>query len=111
MSDVQFSRRGSLGHILLNRPHAINALTHEMVNEIAATLVEWAADDAVETVAISGAGDRGLCAGGDVIQIYESARIGGASVARFWADEYALNLAISRYPKPYVAIMDGIVLG
>ncbi|MDP3209077.1 MAG: enoyl-CoA hydratase/isomerase family protein, partial [Rhodoglobus sp.] len=95
----------------LNRPQALNALTHEMVTEIAAQLDEWAIDDAVATVAISGAGERGLCAGGDVTQIYRSARMGGADVARFWADEYALNLAISRYPKPYVAIMNGIVLG
>lgn len=109
--DVLFSRRGSLGHIVLNRPKALNALTHEMITAIAAQLIEWAEDDAVATVAISGAGDRGLCAGGDVTQIYQSARAGGEQVARFWADEYALDLAISRYPKPYVALMDGYVLG
>ncbi len=110
-SDVQFSRRGSLGHIVLNRPRALNALTHDMVRAIAAQLAAWSVDDAVSTVAISGAGDRGLCAGGDVIQIYDSARKDGSDVAVFWADEYALNLAISRYPKPYVALMNGIVLG
>ncbi len=109
--DVGFSRRGALGSILLDRPQAINALTHEMVRAIAAQLAEWAIDDAVSTVAISGAGERGLCAGGDVVQIYESARVGGAEVAQFWDDEYALNLAISRYPKPYVSLMNGIVLG
>ena len=63
MSDVVITQRGCLGHVLLNRPQAINALTHEMVVEIAAALDAWATDDSVETVAISGAGERGLCAG------------------------------------------------
>ncbi len=109
--DVLFSHRGSLGHIVLNRPEALNAITHEMVTAIAAQLAEWAQDDAVATVAISGAGERGLCTGGDVTKIYESARWDGTAAQRFWTDEYALNLAIARYPKPYVALMDGLVLG
>ena len=115
MSDVVITQRGRLGHVLLNRPQAINALTHEMVVEIAAALAVWATDDSVETVAISGAGERGLCAGGDVTAMYRSAVAEGADAgveaAAFWADEYALNSTIAHYPKPYVALMTGVVLG
>ena len=115
MSDVVITQRGCLGHVLLNRPQAINALTHEMVVEIAAALDAWATDDSVETVAISGAGERGLCAGGDVTAMYRSAVAEGADAgveaAAFWADEYALNSTIAHYPKPYVALMTGVVLG
>ncbi len=65
----------------------------------------------VELVVLDGAGDRGLCAGGDVRGLYDS-RTEGSSLARtFWSDEYRLNALIGRYPKPYVAIQDGIVMG
>jgi len=115
VSDVVITQRGCLGHVLLNRPQAINALTHEMVVEIAAALDAWATDDSVETVAISGAGERGLCAGGDVTAMYRSAVAesadAGVEAAAFWADEYALNSTIAHYPKPYVALMTGVVLG
>lgn len=111
MSDVLLERRGSLGHILLNRPEAINAITHDMVVAMAGALAEWAVDNSVATVAISGAGERGLCAGGDVTAMYRSARLDGVDAASFWADEYRLNATIARYPKPYVAVMDGVVLG
>jgi len=111
VSDVLIARRGHLGHVLLNRPQALNALTHDMVVSIAAALADWAVDDDVAHVAISGAGDRGLCAGGDVAAMYRSAAGDGSAAAAFWADEYQLNAAIARYPKPYVAIMDGLVLG
>lgn len=104
-------RRGQLGHVLLNRPQALNAITHEMVQTVAAALADWQDDDDIATVAISGAGDRGLCAGGDVAAMYRSARGDGSHAAAFWAAEYRLNALIARYPKPYVALMDGIVLG
>ncbi|CAN5526336.1 enoyl-CoA hydratase/isomerase family protein [soil metagenome] len=114
--EVLVERRGRLGHLVLNRPKAINALTHAMVNTIAAALDEWEHDDSVSTVLITGAGERGLCAGGDIVAIYTDALhtdagTGGGASARFWADEYALNARIARYPKPYVAFMDGVVLG
>jgi enoyl-CoA hydratase len=111
MADVVISRAGRLGHLMLNRPAAINALTHDMVLEVTAALAEWSTDDSVATVLVSGAGDRGLCAGGDIVGIYSSARGSGAEAERFWADEYAMNAAIANYPKPYVALMDGVVLG
>jgi enoyl-CoA hydratase len=114
--EVLVERRGRLGHILLNRPKAINALTHAMVLAIAAILDEWEYDDSVSTVLITGAGERGLCAGGDIVAIYTDAihtdaKEGGHQSAKFWADEYALNAHIARYSKPYVAFMDGVVLG
>ena len=100
-----------VGFITLNRPKAINSLTHPMVTAMDATLREWADDDAVQAVVLTGAGERGLCAGGDVVALYHSAKAGGAEARKFFFDEYRLNARIGRYPKPYVAVMDGIVMG
>jgi enoyl-CoA hydratase len=108
---VVVQKRGGLGHITLNRPRAINALNHEMVVTIQAVLDEWLLDDEVQTVLLTGSGDRGLCAGGDIVSIYRDAREGGSQSVQFWRDEYQLNSTIANYPKAYVAIMDGIVLG
>ncbi|MCW2756185.1 MAG: 3-hydroxyisobutyryl-CoA hydrolase [Marmoricola sp.] len=106
---------GRAGYIVLNRPRAINALTLAMVRMITATLEEWRHDDRVQTVVLTGAGDRGLCAGGDIVAIYRDATSDQpaeqTASATFWREEYALNAVIESYPKPYVAIMDGIVLG
>lgn len=109
--EVLVERVGALGRITLNRPKAINALNHAMVRSMAAALLEWADDDAVDAVLLTGAGERGLCAGGDIVSIYHDARGGGSGSKDFWRDEYVLNAAIARYRKPYVAIMDGIVMG
>ncbi len=100
-----------VGRLTLNRPKAINSLTQTMVDIMAAVLAAWAADDSVRAVILDGAGERGLCAGGDVVALYHSARAGGAEARKFWFDEYRLNSAIGRYPKPYVSLMDGIVMG
>ena len=100
-----------VGFLTLNRPKAINSLTQTMVTAADAALAAWADDDAVRAVVVSGAGERGLCAGGDVVAIYHSAKAGGADARRFWFDEYRLNSRIGHYPKPYVALMDGIVMG
>jgi enoyl-CoA hydratase len=108
---VLISRHGTLGLLTLNRPRAINALTHEMVNTLQVALEEWARDPGVQTVALVGSGERGLCAGGDIVSIYRDATSGGRDSIDFWRDEYALNATIASYPKPYVAVMDGIVLG
>ncbi|MDQ1012138.1 enoyl-CoA hydratase [Streptomyces sp. V4I23] len=102
---------GRAAYITLNRPKALNALSHAMVRRIDGALTAWERDPAVGTVVITGAGERGLCAGGDIRSIYEDARSGGSSSAAFWHDEYRLNARIARYPKPYVAFMDGIVMG
>jgi enoyl-CoA hydratase len=108
---VLFHRRGHLGHIELNRPKAINALTLQMVHLIAAQLTAWADDDSVRQVLLTGAGERGLCAGGDIVAMYRDALAGGSDTAEFLHHEYNLNYQIHTYGKPFVAIMDGIVLG
>ena len=112
MTDVLFHTTGRVAHITLNRPKALNALTHDMVLRIDEALTGWVDDPAVETVVLTGAGERGLCAGGDIRAIHDDARDGdGSASAAFWRDEYRLNARIARYPKPYVAVMDGIVMG
>jgi enoyl-CoA hydratase len=102
---------GRAGHLTLNRPDALNALTLDMVRLIDAALDDLQDDPVVTTVIIDGAGDRALCAGGDIVSIYEAARAGDRAPRTFWAEEYRLNARIARFPKPIVAIMDGIVMG
>lgn len=109
--DVLVSVENGVGLVTLNRPKAINSLNHVMVTGIAKALGDWQNDGSVHTVLLSGAGERGLCAGGDVVAIYHSARADGAEARAFWHDEYVLNAHIGRYPKRYVAVMDGIVMG
>jgi enoyl-CoA hydratase len=108
-------REGRAGRITLNRPEALNALTMGMVRDIAQALDSWRNDPAITVVILDGAGDRALCAGGDVISLYDASPKGHAPDPAvgptFWREEYHLNAAIKRYPKPYVAIMDGIVMG
>ncbi|MFI7385521.1 enoyl-CoA hydratase/isomerase family protein [Streptomyces sp. NPDC049813] len=109
---VLVRRDGRAAHLVLNRPRALNALDHAMVRRIDAALDAWAGDDTVETVVLTGAGERGLCAGGDIRAVHDDARDSdGAASADFWRDEYHLNARIAHYPKPYVAVMDGIVMG
>src|ERR1700739_1736112 len=105
VSDEVLARvENRVGLIVLNRPKAINSLTDSMVQTIQATLSEWERDDDVSTVLISGAGERGLCAGGDVVAIYHSARADGVAARRFWRDEYLLNARIGRFPKAYMSL-------
>ncbi len=107
---VIFDAHGTLRRIVLNRPHAINALTTEMVEAIDEALAAWAVDDAVSAVAIEGAGERGLCAGGDVVKVRELA-LAGADHRRFFVSEYAMNAKIAAFPKPLAVFQDGLVLG
>lgn len=110
--EVVFDRRGRLALVTLNRPRSINALTHAMVTETLGALERWESDPGVGVVAIVGAGERGLCAGGDIVGLYRDALRGdGSAAADFWFDEYHLNARIARYAKPVVAVQDGIVLG
>ncbi|PPK66618.1 enoyl-CoA hydratase/isomerase family protein [Actinokineospora auranticolor] len=111
MSDVLIRVVNGVGRITLNRPRAINALTHPMVVAIRAALDEWEHDDRVRLVLVDGAGERGLCAGGDIRAIHADAVAGGGESTAFWADEYRMNARIGGFPKPYVALMDGIVMG
>ncbi|MGE0628954.1 MAG: enoyl-CoA hydratase/isomerase family protein [Hyphomicrobiaceae bacterium] len=111
-SEVLIRREGRAGRITLNRPRAINALRYEMVAPIYDALAAWQSDPNVALVILDGAGDRGLCAGGDVVSLYHSRVTEGSGLARrFWSDEYRLNALIGRYPKPFVAVQDGIVMG
>lgn len=115
-AEILAERRGRIGLLTLNRPRAINALTHSMVRQIDDALDEWASDPGVEAVVLTGAGERGLCAGGDIVSIHrDGQRIqngeDGAGTLEFWREEYILNARIGAYPKPFVAVMDGIVLG
>ncbi|MFC4070062.1 enoyl-CoA hydratase/isomerase family protein [Actinoplanes subglobosus] len=102
---------GGLGRLTLNRPGAINALTAEMVGILRRTLADWSETDRVRAVLISGAGSRGLCAGGDLRAMHADAVSGGTGSLDFWAEEYRLNADLAEYPKPVVAFMDGLVMG
>jgi enoyl-CoA hydratase len=109
--DVLVTVENGVGLITLNRPKAINSLTHPMVNAIFKVLIDWKHDDNVRLVVVDGAGERGLCAGGDLVALHHSARADGSEARQFWYDEYVLNAQIGRFSKPYVALMDGIVMG
>ena len=112
MSDVDARVEYRVGRITLNRPQALNALTLPMVLAVDGALASWADDPTVSLVLLNGAGDRALCAGGDIRMLYEAARTGDVAAATtFFAAEYAMNARIARFPKPYVAIMDGMVMG
>jgi enoyl-CoA hydratase len=111
MNDILFERAGRLGKITLNRPQALNALTHAMCVAMHAQLRAWAIDDGVKAILIRGAGDRAFCAGGDIRRLYDEGKAGGQYPYEFYRDEYRLNAYIKAYPKPYVALMDGIVMG
>ena len=103
---------GPCGVITLDRPQALNALTHGMVREIAAALDAWEHDDAITRVVIQSGGGKAFCAGGDIRWLHALGQgAGHAAALAFWRDEYKLNLRIKRYPKPYVALVDGIVMG
>src|ERR1700709_2790970 len=109
--DLIVRREGAAGIIRLNRPKALNAMTLEMSLGIDAALDRFEADPAVALVLLEGAGERGLCAGGDIRGLYESSRAGGDLGHRFWRQEYIMNARIARFPKPYVALMEGLVMG
>ena len=110
-ADIQFSVAGGLAKVVLNRPDALNALTHEMCVTFRAKLDQWSTDPAVGALVIQGAGERAFCAGGDIRKLYDEGRLGGRYPYDFYADEYRLNWAVFHFPKPYVAIVDGIVMG
>ncbi|KQU97782.1 enoyl-CoA hydratase/isomerase family protein [Ensifer sp. NM-2] len=109
--EVIVERQGAIGRIRLNRMKALNSLNVPMIRLIAEALTEFESDPSVAAVMVTGEGERGLCAGGDIRMIYESGRERPAEGAQFWREEFIVNSRISAYPKPYVAIMDGIVMG
>jgi enoyl-CoA hydratase len=110
--EILFDRRGAAGIVTLNRPQALNAVTHGMVRALRAQLDEWQDDAAVDRVIVVAAGGRAFSAGGDLRHLYDLGRAGRTEeMLEFWRDEYALNVAIKRYRKPYVSLIDGIVMG
>jgi len=109
--DVLFEVRGGIGLVLLNRPKALNALNQVMVEAMRERLALWAKDGAIRAVVVTGAGDKAFCAGGDIRMLTESGKAGDGAAAKFWADEYRLNTEIKRFPKPYIALIDGITMG
>ena len=110
--DILFERRGAAGIVTLNRPKALNAVTHAMVLTLRAQLDRWADDGAVTRVIITAAGGRAFSAGGDIRALYDLGKSGRHREAlQFWRDEYPLNAAIKNFRKPYVALIDGIAMG
>jgi len=112
VDDILFERRGTAGHVILNRPHALNAVSHDMVRALASKLAEWESDGAVTRVMVTANGGRAFSAGGDLRALYDLGRAQRYDEAlSFFRDEYRLNAQIKRYRKPYVALIDGIVMG
>ena len=111
-SAVSAGRRGAAGFIVLDRPKALNALTLPMARAIAAALDDFERDARVTRVVVMSAGGRAFCSGGDIRLFYELGRAGDhAAQLAFWREEYRLNRRIKRFPKPFVALIDGIVMG
>jgi enoyl-CoA hydratase len=110
--DILFERTGVAGHVILNRPHALNAVSHAMVRALAQRLAEWETDPAVTRVIVTANGGRAFSAGGDLRALHDLGRAGRYDEAlEFFRAEYALNTRIKYYRKPYVALIDGIVMG
>jgi enoyl-CoA hydratase/carnithine racemase len=109
--DLIARREGAAGIIRLNRPKAINAVTLEMFRDIETALDMFETDPAIALILLEGAGERGLCAGGDIRALYESSKISGDLGQILWREEYILNARIAKFAKPYVSFMDGIVMG
>lgn len=110
-AETLIKRHGALGRIRLNRPKVLNSLTLQMVRDIEAALDDFERDAAIAAVLVTGEGERGLCAGGDIRAIYDGGKAGSDVPTTFWREEYTLNARIDRYPKPYIVVMDGIVMG
>lgn len=109
--DVLLETRGALGRIRLNRPKAINSLSLPMILAVESALDRFESDPSIGLVLVTGEGERGLCAGGDIRVLYENGREKMAESLAFFRNEYRMNAHIARYPKPYAAIMDGITMG
>ena len=110
--EVLIRREGAAGILSLNRPQAIHSLTLEMVHAMTAALLKWRDDPAVQAVILDHAEGRGFCAGGDIAELRESiVNAGGVTARQFFHDEYQLDHLIKTYPKPFVAFIDGIVMG
>ncbi len=109
---IVIRREGRVGRVTLNRPAALNALTHGMCLALERALDDWRTDTGVALVLVDAAGDKAFCAGGDIAALYQAGRDGDvAALRRFWRDEYRLNASLAEYPKPVVSLMQGFVMG
>lgn len=109
--DILFELRGAVGVVLLNRPQALNALTLAMFEAFDRQLSRWAVDPAVAAVLVKGAGERAFCAGGDVRALTQAGQAGEPLTADLFRTEYTLNRRIKRWPKAYIALLDGVAMG
>lgn len=109
---IRFLREGRIGVVVLDRPEALNALTRGMVRELSAHLARWRVDPEIEAVLVKAVPGRAFCAGGDVRAVVETVqRDGVAAALPFFRDEYRMNWRIARFPKPYVALLNGVTMG
>ncbi|MFT6273799.1 MAG: enoyl-CoA hydratase [Dinoroseobacter sp.] len=112
MTDIHIRRDGFAGRITLNRPEALNALTYQMILDIHAALKAWADDDAIKLLILDASGDRAFCAGGDIVEMYETGSKGDYAYGRqFWRDEYRMNAAMFTFPKPVISLLQGFTMG
>ena len=112
ISDINLRVKGKAGRITLQRPKALNAMTYEMCLAIEKTLIEWKQDPKVELIIIDAQGDKAFCSGGDISDLYEEGNKKNYNYGKkFWDDEYRLNALIAKYPKPYIAFMQGFTMG
>ena len=109
--EVLVALEGSVGRLTLNRPKALGALTTTMVALMTRALLDWREDGRVSAVLIDHVGERGFCAGGDIRFLADSAAHGGEGARQFFYTEYQLNHLLFEYPKPVVAVMDGVTMG
>ena len=109
--DLLVSLADGVAEVTLNRPEALNALTLDMALELYEHLSGWAGDDSIRAVVVRGAGDRAFCAGGDIRALYDAKQSGDKLTEDFFRGEYRLNRLIFHYPKPYIALVDGIAMG
>lgn len=110
--DIVCEPRGAAGMVTLDRPRALNALSFGMVRELAAALTRWEGDPAIARVVVSSTSEKAFCAGGDIRALHDLGKAGRQDkMLAFWGEEYVVNAHIYRYRKPYVSLIDGIVMG
>ncbi len=112
MSDINIRQNGAAGHITLNRPAALNALTYDMVRAIDKALIAWANDPQITLIIIDAIGEKAFCAGGDIAELYSTGRAGDFAYGQtFWRDEYRMNARLAGYAKPIITFLQGFTMG
>lgn len=109
--ELRVEIRNKVAHVTLNRPQALNALSHGMIKGLAELFTRWTKDDSVQCIVLKGSGEKAFCAGGDIRALRDSALSGGTLHHQFFIDEYELDYQLHRYVKPYISVLDGIVMG